>query len=179
MHSIGLCLEAGSNNKMKENQDRSRTRCNILISMLFTLLLMNTSVSFAQSLQISKLRDLTLGTLDTFDKSASSVDADICIYSIDGNYTVTIDGQISNKSFALSQEKGTIPIIVKWNNKPGTQGNIPLQPGEARVFSDASLVPDCPDGNTANIQIIIPASVKSKLRAGRYLESLNITIGRL
>ena len=129
-----------------------------------------------ESAQITGVRPINFNQLKPFGSSAT-FDQDLCVYSSTGSYTVQVASNNPSGSFVVNNlNMKPINYQVFWNKQLGTANNIELRALNAQIQSGASMTPSCPNGNTANLQVVIPDAALSGARAGSYYLSLQITV---
>ena len=131
--------------------------------------------SLAVSVDISQISDLSFGTVLP-GAGVRTADTNLCISGSQPTYQVQILGNGPGGIFALVSGDNTISFQVWWNDSPNTIGNRQLNPGAAQAFNSAASVANCPDGPTANIQLVVPASELNTAITGQYGGSLSIML---
>ncbi len=152
-----------------------RIRSAIYLAMLIWLTQPVLAIA-VESAQITGVRPINFNQLRPFEMGAT-FDQDLCVYSSTGFYTVQVASNNPSGSFVVNNlNMKPINYQVFWNRQPGTANNIELRALNAQIQSGASMTPGCPNGNTANLQVVIPDAALMGAHAGNYGFFLQVTV---
>jgi hypothetical protein len=128
--------------------------------------------------RISALNDILLGAWSG-SGALSGGDANICIWSTTGGYSVTARGSGGGNAFTLTNGAQTVAYTVQWAQTGGASSGTALTTGVALTgrTTNATAI-DCSTGpaSTAGVFVSIPESTLAASRPGSYTGTLTLVI---
>jgi hypothetical protein len=145
-----------------------------LMLALFWISLSNPQESLAQSVRISNLSDLTLGTWN--GSGDLNAEDPVCIYnSATGDYRIKATGSGAGGAFALSTTGGTVDYETYFKESSGSF--VELTAGAWSNFSGADTSHSSCNGLTnATVKVTARATALSGARAGSYSGTLTLLL---
>lgn len=141
------------------------------------LLLLAAVPAGAQTVQITRLSDVTFGALP-MDGSDQIKSQSVCAYSglFGGRYSVSATGSGAGNAFTLANGAATLPYEVQWSGSAGQTSGAALTvggtlPGQTMLLSCSALNPV-----NASLIVLVRGAAILQARAGDYSGTLTILL---
>lgn len=158
----------------------ARRKAAYLLGALFGAMLAPAAPASAQQVQISKLSDVTFGTITDFTTDSVSAQ-NVCVFSstAQNGYTIRATGNGAASAFTLANGPAALPYEVQWSDKTGRTTGTSLTSNVTLTGqrSNANNGP-CSSGpaTTASLIVIIRASSLGSAAGGNYNGTLTLLI---
>ena len=135
----------------------------------------------AQNVRITKLSDVTFGSISNLAVDASAAQ-NICVFSNASGrrYRVTATGSAPGGQFALASGSSLLDYDVQWNAASGQSSGIPLSPSVTQTgLVSAATQQTCNSGpaTSASLILLLRSTALSSATAGSYSGTLTLIIG--
>lgn len=152
---------------------------NYLFATIFSLLFFISNATYAQSVRISNLQDISLGTISTMDGETRTTEISVCAYEIsdtDNKYWIEVNDGFSNGELELTDSLTGNKIVmgVRWRQANGRYKK--LAEDAASRLNGTTDSTDCTTGDNAGIEIEVTQRDTEGVPAGTYTATLNITM---
>lgn len=131
----------------------------------------------AQAVQISKLSDVSFGTLSNL-QTDSVQSQSVCAFSglLGGRYSISASGSGGGGAYTLTDGSHTLPYEVQWSTTAGQTSGTQLTAGS--TLSGQTMLLSCPVLQTVNssLIVILRGTALSSARAGNYGGTLTIIL---
>ena len=142
--------------------------------------IVNISASVPNSVQITKLTDITIAPTDLTTTVVNN--QNVCVWSNTSTkaYTIKASGSGGSSAFTLANNLLTVPYSVEWNATSGQSSGTPLAPAAASgTLVSTATNPTCSAGNatTASLIVKITASdLQGMVGSASYTGTLTLLV---
>lgn len=152
----------------------------VLLCAGLQLLALAPGCAHAASAQISKLANVSFGTIANFSSDLSN-SQNICVYSTGTStrYHVTGTGSGAGSAFTLASGSNTMAYEVEWSSSSGQTSGTSLTSGTALTLQTSTATnATCSSGpaTSASLIVILRTATIQAARAGAYSGTLTLII---